>query len=177
MAKELQNVGASVRTRLLTLSRERNQPFDLLLTRYVLERFLYRLGTTKHGERFVLKGAMLLATWVNNQFRPTRDADLLGTGDADPEKLLAIFKEVSAIGAKDGVTFDPASFVVDRIRDENEYGGVRIKGNATMDNARVRVVVDIAFGDATEPGLQDAELPVLLDFPAPHLRSYLRETV
>lgn len=177
MAKELQNIGASVRARLLTLSKERNQPFDLLLTRYVLERLLYRLGSTKHGERFVLKGAMLLATWVDNQFRPTRDVDLLGMGDSDPDNLLAIFKEVCAIAAKDGVTFDPQTFIVDRIRDENQYGGVRIKGNATVDNARVRVVVDIAFGDATEPGLQDTELPVLLDFPAPHLRSYPRETV
>lgn len=71
----------------------------------------------------------------------------------------------------------PVSFTVDRIRDENEYGGVRIKGNATVDNARVRVVIDIAFGDAIEPGVQETDLPVLLDFPAPKLRSYPRETV
>ncbi|WP_461325501.1 nucleotidyl transferase AbiEii/AbiGii toxin family protein [Bradyrhizobium diazoefficiens] len=52
-----------------------------------------------------------------------------------------------------------------------------MKSNAAVDNARVRVVIDIAFGDAIEPGVQETDLPVLLDFPAPKLRSYPRETV
>ncbi len=53
MRKPLRNIGASVRARLLNLAKDRNQPFDLLLTRYVLERFLYRLSSTKHRERFI----------------------------------------------------------------------------------------------------------------------------
>ena len=57
------NMGASVRARLLTLARQRKQPFQVLLTRYVLERLLYRLSTTAHRDRFVLKGAMLLTSW------------------------------------------------------------------------------------------------------------------
>ena len=101
MANPPKNVAASVRARLLTLSKERNQPFDLLLTRYVLERLLYRLGSTDYRNRFVLKGAMLLATWVDNQFRPTRDIDLLGSGNPDPDALLAIFKEIAAVDAAD----------------------------------------------------------------------------
>jgi hypothetical protein len=81
MPNELRNIGASVRASLLNVSKERNQPFDLLLTRYVLERLLYRLGSTRHRERFVLKGAMLLTTWFDDPIRPTRDLDLLGMGD------------------------------------------------------------------------------------------------
>jgi hypothetical protein len=77
MPKDAQNLGASVRTRLLNISRERNQPFDLLLTRYVLERFLYRLGSSKYRERFILKGALLLTTWFVDPLRATRDLDLL----------------------------------------------------------------------------------------------------
>jgi hypothetical protein len=84
MPKGLQNPGASVRARLLSISRERNQPFDLLLTRYVLERFLYRLGSSKYRERFILKGALLLTKWFDDPLRATRDLDLLGTGDPDP---------------------------------------------------------------------------------------------
>ena len=177
MPEELQNLGASVRARLHNLSRERNQPFDLLLTRYVLERFLYRLGSSKHRERFILKGALLLTTWFDDPLRATRDLDLLGTGDPDPVALLNTFREICAIGAADAVVFDVSSFGMDRIRNDTEYGGLRIKGNATVDGARVRVLIDIAFGDATEPGLEETDLPVLLDFPAPHLRSYSRETV
>ena len=54
------NIGASVRARLLNLAKETSQPHELLLTRYALERLLYRLSTTKHRDRFVLKGAMLM---------------------------------------------------------------------------------------------------------------------
>jgi predicted nucleotidyltransferase component of viral defense system len=177
MPKELKNIGASVRARLLNLSKERNQPFDLLLTRYVLERFLYRLGSTNHRERFILKGALLLTTWFDDPLRATRDLDLLGMGDPDPVALLAIVRQIAAIDAIDAVEFDTQNFEMDRIRDDTQYGGLRIKGNATVDGARVRVVIDIAFGDATEPGLEETDLPVLLDFPAPRLRAYPRETV
>jgi predicted nucleotidyltransferase component of viral defense system len=177
MRKPLQNIGASVRARLLNLSRERNQPFELLLVRYTLERLLYRLSKSDHREKFVLKGAMLMRHWFDDPHRPTRDLDLLGFGDSDPELTLTIFREICAIQVDDAVVFDAAALVVDRVRDESGYSGLRLKTYATVDGARVRVVIDIGYGDATEPGLNDIELPVLLDQPAPNLRAYPYETV
>ncbi len=177
MPEPKRNMGASVRARLLNLAKERNQPLELLLTRYVLERLLYRLSTTEHCDRFVLKGAMLMTTWFEDPFRPTRDLDLLGFGDPDPQAMLAVFREICAVEADDGVIFDVDGLAVDLIREELEYGGLRIKTNATIDNARVRIVIDIGFGDAIEPGAAELDLPVLLDLPAPRLRAYPRETV
>jgi predicted nucleotidyltransferase component of viral defense system len=177
MRKPLRNIGASIRARLLNLAKERNQPFDLLLTRFTLERFLYRLSISKYREHFVLKGAMLITTWFDDPYRPTRDLDLLGFGDADPEAVLGVFREICAVQADDAVIFDIDGLTIDRIRDEAEYGGLRIKTNAVVDGARVRVIIDIGFGDAIEPGLMETDLPVLLDLPAPHLRAYARETV
>jgi predicted nucleotidyltransferase component of viral defense system len=177
MRKPVRNIGASVRDRLLNLARERTQPFDLLLTRYVLERLLYRLGKTKYRERFVLKGALLMTTWFDDPYRPTRDLDLLGFGDPDPDAMLAVFREICAIKLDDGVVFDVAALVVDRIREELEYGGLRIRTNAMVSGARVRVAIDIGFGDVIEPGIVEIELPVLLDLPPPRLRAYPRETV
>ena len=175
--REPANMGASVRARLLKLSKDRNQPFQLLLTRYVLERLLYRLSSTTHRDRFVLKGAMLMTTWFDDPFRPTQDLDLLGFGDPDPEAMLAVFQEICAIKANDGVAFDVQALTIDRVRDELEYGGLRIKTNATLDGARIRVLIDIGFGDAIEPGLNDVDMPVLLDLPSPRLRAYPQETV
>ena len=175
--REPANMGASVRARLLELSKDRNQPFQLLLTRYVLERLLYRLSSTTHRDRFVLKGAMLMTTWFDDPFRPTRDLDLLSFGDPDPEAMLAVFQEICAIKANDGVAFDVQALTIDRVRDELEYGGLRIKTNATLDGARIRVVIDVGFGDAIEPGLNDVDMPVLLDLPSPRLRAYPQETV
>ena len=79
------NVGASIRQRLLNLAHANGQPMELLLTRYALERLLHRLSLSRHRERFVLKGAMLLVTWFDEPHRSTRDVDLLGFGDPDHE--------------------------------------------------------------------------------------------
>jgi hypothetical protein len=91
--------------------------------------------------------------------------------------MVRTFQEICAVSFDDGVVFDVEGIQIDRIREELEYGGLRIKTNATVDTARVRVLIDIGFGDAVEPGLAEMDLPVMLDFPAPHLRAYARETV
>ena len=153
MRKPVKNIGASVRARLLALAKERNQPFELLLTRYTLERLLYRLSTSRYRDRFVLKGAMLLAGALDDPFRPTRDLDLLGFGDPAPEAMIRVFREICDVDANDAVAFDAAAITTDRTRDDAEYGGLRIKTTAIVDGAKVRVLIDIGFGDAVEPGL------------------------
>ena len=177
MARQPRDVGASVRARLLTLAREKGQAFDLLLTRYATERLLYRLSTTPHRDRFVLKGAMLITTWFDDPHRPTRDVDLLGYGDPAPEPMLAIFKEICAIKENDGILFDVDALRIDLIREQLEYGGLRLRTTARLAGARITVVIDIGFGDAIEPGVEEINLPVMLDLPAPRLRAYPRETV
>jgi predicted nucleotidyltransferase component of viral defense system len=147
------------------------------LNYFVLERLLYRLCQTKHRERFILKGAMLLTKWFADSLRPTKDLDFLAIGDADEQEMVSIFLEVCAVPFNDDVAFDADSVRGERIREQAEYGGLRITANATVDRAKVRVLIDIAFGDATEPGLQEIDLPAMLDFPAPHLRAYAPETV
>lgn len=171
------NVGASVRQRLLNLAHARGQPMELLLTRYALERLLHRLSLSPHRERFVLKGAMLLTTWFDEPHRATRDVDLLGFGDPAHEALLGTFREVMAIEADDGVVFNLEGLVIEAIREEVEYGGSRLRTTAALAGARIPITVDIGFGDAVEPGVEDIDLPVLLDMPAPHLRAYPPETV
>ena len=178
MANGPKDLAASVRARLFNLARETGQPFEVVLTRFVHERLLYRLSRSAHADRFVLKGAMLLTTWLPEAARGTRDLDLLGFGDAGEQHILGSFREVLVITVADGVSFDLAALRVGRIRDDLEYAGVRLRTTATVSGARVTVVVDVGFGDATEPGLETIDYPVLLrDLPAPRLRAYTRETV
>ncbi len=171
------NIGASVRQRLLNLAHARRQPMELLLTRYALERLLHRLSLSPHRERFVLKGAMLLATWFDEPHRATRDVDLLGVGDAAEDALLATFREIMAVELDDGVSFDLKGLRIEAIREELEYGGSRLRTTAALAGARIPITVDIGFGDAVEPSVEDIDLPVLLDMPLPHLRAYPPETV
>lgn len=171
------SIGASVRQRLLNLAHARSQPMELLLTRYALERLLHRLSLSPHRERFVLKGAMLLATWFDEPHRATRDVDLLGFGDAAEDALLGTFREIMAIEVDDGVIFDLKGLKIEAIREDVEYGGSRLRTTAALAGARIPITVDIGFGDAVEPGVEDIDLPVLLDMPSPHLRAYPPETV
>ncbi len=175
--KELRDVGASVRARLLKLARERGQAFDLLLTRYAMERLLARLSTSNHHDRFVLKGAMLMTAWFDDPHRATRDVDFLGYGDPTPEALLATFRDVCAIEADDGLVFDVGALRAEPIREGLEYGGLRLRTTAQLAGARISIVIDIGFGDAVEPGIEEINFPVLLDLPEPRLRGYARETV
>jgi hypothetical protein len=123
MAKEVRNIGASVRARLLNLSRETGQNYNLLLTRYALERLLHRLTQTPHHDRFVLKGAMLMTTWFDDPYRPTRDVDLLGFGDPEPQAMLEVFREVCSVEANDGVEFDRDRLEVTANREDLAMAG------------------------------------------------------
>ena len=152
MPKEIRNVGASVRARLQNLSRETGQSFELILTRYALERLLYRLSTSVYADRFVLKGAMLLTSWFTDPHRATRDLDLLGFGDPSPDAMVAAFKEILATDVEDGVQFDSDAVRVDQIREELEYGGLRLRTTASISGARIAETVDVAFGDALDVG-------------------------
>ncbi|HET7506031.1 MAG TPA: nucleotidyl transferase AbiEii/AbiGii toxin family protein, partial [Kofleriaceae bacterium] len=172
------DIGASVRARLLHLARERGEDFQLVLTRYANERLLFRLATSEHGERFVLKGAALFTLWTGRPHRATRDLDLLGYGDPGVENVREIFADVLALDVPDdGVRFDLGTLTAGLIREEQEYGGVRVEFIARVTNAQVRLQIDVGFGDAITPAASVVEFPPLLDFPAPRLRAYPRETV
>lgn len=177
MPEEIRNIGASVRARLQNLSRETGQSFELILTRFALERLLYRLSTSAYAERFVLKGAMLLTSWFEEPHRATRDLDLLGFGDPSPDAMVEAFKKILATDVDDGVTFDSDALRVDQIREKLEYGGLRLRTTASISGARIAVTVDIGFGDALEPGAELIDYPSMLDLPTPRLRAYARETV
>lgn len=172
------NMAQSVRDRLLRRARERGEDFNFLLNRFAVERFLYRLSVSPHRDRFVLKGASLFAIWAAQPYRATRDIDLEGFGPNDPEAVGAIMRAVCAIAVDDdGLTLLPDAATAATIRDEEQYGGVRIRIPARLGNAHTDVQIDIGFGDAITPPAAEVDYPTLLPFSAPRLRAYPRETV
>ncbi|MEW6119217.1 MAG: nucleotidyl transferase AbiEii/AbiGii toxin family protein, partial [Pseudomonadota bacterium] len=172
------NIAASVRARLLNRARDTQQDFNLVLTRYALERLLYRLSISPHADQFLLKGALLFDLWFDIPHRPTRDADFLGFGPAELPHLEGVFKEVCAIDTGDGVMFRPDTVQAAEIRKEANYAGVRVTLLGLIDGARCPIQVDIGFGDAVTPGPEDVQYPVMLpEFDAPKLRVYPRYTV
>ena len=146
--------------------------------RYTFERLLYRLSVSSQRDRFALKGAMLFAVWTEDIIRPSHDLDLLGFGDSSIESMRGTFQDIMSTSVPDdGVIFDLDSVRAEPIRAERVYGGVRIKAFSFIGTARTRIQIDVGFGDAVTPGLEEHEYPTLLDAPAPRIKTYPRETV
>lgn len=169
---------ASIHARLLKRARERGEDFNLVLTRYAIERFLYRLSLAPLGKSLVLKGALLFDLWFDVPHRPTHDADFLGIGDHTADSLIAALGIVCSVVSDDGMEFDAASVATEEIREEARYGGLRAKLLGRLGNARCPLQIDVGYGDAVTPGPETAVYPTLLDdLPAPRLRVYPRATV
>ena len=154
---------ASVRARLLNVAKATGTDFNLVLVRFALERLLYRLSTSAHADRLVLKGALLFTLWYDLRHRATRDADLLGFGPSDTASMAAVFSGIAAMAGDDGIIFDRASVRVEVIRTDAGNGGVRVTLNGQLANARCVAQVGVGFGHAVTPGPSDAVYPVLLD--------------
>ncbi|MES3022920.1 MAG: nucleotidyl transferase AbiEii/AbiGii toxin family protein [Pseudomonadota bacterium] len=176
--KATKNVGASVRARLLNRARSDRLDFNLMLTRYALERLLYRLSVSKWSNEFLLKGALLFDLWFDQPQRPTRDIDLLGFGSAGLEHLETVFQDVCGQICDDGMVFDQASVRATEIRKDANYEGVRVTLLGVLDGARCAIQIDVGYGDAVTPAAENVSFPVVLDdMPAPQLRAYPVYTV
>jgi predicted nucleotidyltransferase component of viral defense system len=170
-------VAVSVHDRLLKLAISRKEDFNAILARYGVERLLYRLTRTPHVSRFILKGAAMFVLWLGRVHRPTRDLDLLGSGQIDSDILRAIFADVATVSVEpDGLAFDPNTITVSEIRKGQQYQGLRVKVHGKLGTARLTVQVDVGLGDAITPRPEIAEYPTLLKMPAPRLRVYPQET-
>lgn len=175
---ELRNLPASVKVRLLNFARQRGEKFNLVLTRYGIERLLYRLSKSNYADKFLLKGAMLYVLWDAVPHRPTRDLDLLGFLPSEVESLGKVFQEIATAKVEaDGLEFDASAIVAEQIREDNAYGGIRVKMVAWLGPAKIPLQIDIGSGDAVTPAPEFVNFPAMLDFPAPQIRAYPIYTV
>jgi hypothetical protein len=172
------NVAASVHQRLLNHAKANGRPFGEVLQYFGMERFLHRLSLTPHAESFVLKGALLFRVWNTPDTRATRDIDFLAFTENEIEALTAIVHDICSIEyPDDGLTFDSTSIEAQRIKEDADYEGVRIRLRGFLGKAIVNLQLDFGFGDTVHPGTQTIEYPTILGFPAPVLRGYPTETV
>jgi predicted nucleotidyltransferase component of viral defense system len=171
------NIVASVQARLVDRSRELGVEHQLTLARYGGERLLYRLSKSEYAERFILKGAALLLLWLGEPIRPTKDVDLLGFGDTSADAFRQVFVALCAVDApEDGLTFLAESIQIEPIREDQEYGGMRVKLLAMLGKVRIPLQVDIGAGDAVVPPPEMLDYPSLLDLPLARIRAYRPET-
>jgi len=172
-----QNLAASIRQRLLNRARESSRPFNEILVYYAMERFLYRLSRSLHVDLFVLKGGVMFNLWCSSESRPTMDIDLLGMTSNDEAHIIGLVKSILSTGVvADGLNFDDSSIKTERITQDVDYIGIRVRLVASLDTARVMVQLDIGFDDEVFPQPRMMTLPTLLELPPPILKGYTMES-
>jgi hypothetical protein len=171
--------GHSVFQRLLNRAKSHGEDFNLLLVRYGVERFLYRLGISRYADRFLLKGASLFLVWTGRSYRVSKDVDLLGSGPEDVDRVTGVFKELCQVASVDvdGIEFMPDTVRAEAIRDGQGDVGIRVTLVGLLHQARIHLQVDIGFGDPVTPGAEWIMFPTLLDAPPPQLLACPRYTM
>jgi len=173
---DARDIAESVRARLNNQARSTGELFQNLLLRYAQERFLYRLGCSHHRDSFILKGATLFLLWEGASHRRTKDIDFLRFGSSDEEELKrAIIEVCSQTVDADGMAFDLDSLSISPIREFQEYDGHRIELLVNLGQAKVKLWMDVGFGDSVKP--TKTNWPSILDAPEPEINVYPRETV
>ncbi|MFT4808058.1 MAG: hypothetical protein ACI84K_001259 [Pseudohongiellaceae bacterium] len=159
------NVSASVLAKLNNYRREQKEDFQRVLTQYVIQRFLFRLGVSKYKNRFLLKGSWMFVSWSGALHRPTKDVDMLGYGDFDKDTILDAFRDVldSDNDHDDGVIFDLSTLSGSDIKQDDLYSGFRITCVAFIGSTRNTLQVDIGFGDAVTPNPENVIIQSVID--------------
>lgn len=169
---------AAVLASLRLEARRREVATDLILLRWVAERFLHRISISGHAERLTLKGAFLFAAWEGDLLRSTLDVDLHAPVE-DATGAEAMVCEIAALvpPRDDGVAFEPQTCrAVPLIG--TRVPGLRVSVGARLGTARLRLRVDMSFGQPISPGPEVRQYPSLLPgFASFPVRAYPRETV
>ncbi|MBE9249657.1 nucleotidyl transferase AbiEii/AbiGii toxin family protein [Dolichospermum sp. LEGE 00240] len=178
-SKKLINIAASIRSRLLNLSKERREDYNYLLILYLGERLLYRLSKSRYQQQFILKGATLFKVWNGEPHRATKDLDFLSSGNNEVEYIEKVFQEICLINCEeDGIIFLSESIKAQVIKEDQQYEGVRVEIIGKLGTNQCKLQVDIGFGDVVTPNPQEELInTILLDTPKPKLIIYPRETV
>jgi predicted nucleotidyltransferase component of viral defense system len=175
---EIQNIAHSIHRRLLNKAKEMNRPFNELLQYYAMERFLCRLSKSDYAGKYILKGALMLRVWQAPFARPTMDIDMLGKTSNDIDAVVRQFKDICDVTVEpDGLTFNPDSIRAQRITEDADYEGLRLRFTGNLGNARISIQIDIGFGDVVFPKPKSEALPTILDFAPPKLSCYSRESM
>jgi hypothetical protein len=172
------NISTSIRQRLLNLSQLSKRPFQEILQYYAMERFIHRFSLSPYKDKLILKGGLMFYVWHLASSRATRDIDFLGITPNNPNNIHKIITQICDINySNDGMIFIKDNIQCIGIQEQNEYTGIRATLFATLEQAKIKLQIDIGFGDIIHPNPIDFHYPTLLDMQTPQIKGYTPETL
>ena len=172
----MSNSAQAVKDKLRNISREKNVDFNSVMRFYVYDRFVERLSKSKYKDNFILKGGFYLSKLFGLDNRSTMDIDTaIRKTKISEENIIKMITEIINIDVDDNVKFGIEK--TEPIRDEDEYGGLRITINFTLENMRDSFHIDIATGDPIHPGPDDYKYESIIGNEVYKVWSYNLETI
>ena len=147
-----------------------------LIRNFIMERFLERIALSQYRNNFILKGGMLVSAVVGLDTRATMDIDTtVKSLELSKENAAKIVEEIIAVEIPDGVHFTITK--VTDIMEEHDYPGIRFMLEATLDNLRQAIKIDISTGDIITPGAVEYSYNLMFEDRAISLWTYNLETL
>lgn len=172
----MNNNAQSVKDKLKTIAKQRNVDFNLVMRFYMYDRFMERLVTSKYKNNFILKGGFYLSKLFGIDNRNTIDIDTaIQNTELDKENIKNIINEILNIDTNDNVIFLLEE--ITSIREEDEYGGLRVTVIFKLDNIKDKFHIDIATGDQIYPGPKYYNYQTLINNKEYKVLTYSIETI
>lgn len=172
----MSNSAQSVKDKLKNISREKNVDFNSAMRFYMYDRFVERLSKSKYKDNFILKGGFYLSKLFGLDNRSTMDIDTaIRKTEFTEENLIVMINEIISIDVGDNVKFKIEK--TELIREEDEYGGLRITINYMLENIKDKFHIDLATGDPIYPRPDNYKYESLIGDEIYKVWSYNLETI
>lgn len=172
----MSNSAQAVKDKLKNISKDKNVDFNSVMRFYMYDRFIEHLSKSKYKDNFILKGGFYLSKLFGLDNRSTMDIDTaIRKTKFTEDNVIKMITEIINIDINDNVKFEIEKR--EFIRDEDEYGGLRITINFMLENMKDSFHIDIATGDPIHPGPDDYKYESLIGNEVYKVWSYNLETV
>ena len=172
----MSNSVQTIKDKLKNVSKEKNVDFNSVMRFYMYDRFIERLSKSKYRDNFIVKGGFYLSKLFGLDNRSTMDIDTaIRKVKFTEENLIKMINEIIDIDIGDNVNFKIDK--IKPIRDEDEYGGLRITINFMLDNIKDKFHIDLATGDPIYPRPDNYKYESLLGNEVYKIWTYNLETV
>ncbi len=173
----MSNYVQAVKDKLKIISREKNVDFNSVMRFYMYDRFIERLSKSKYKDNFILKGGFYLSKLFGlDNKSTTMDIDTaIRKTEFTEENLVKMINEIINIDVGDNVKFKIEKS--EPIRDDDEYGGLRITINFMLENIKDKFHIDLATGDPIYPRPDNCRYESLIGDEVYKVWSYNLETI